>query len=84
MLRAAVCRSGGVIGVDKIDTMADDLMHGAAKLAQRRIDVRAQLLAAEAIPPHLNVRHEQRHPAIEISGVDGHRIADRELPDRQA
>ena len=73
--------SGGVV-VDDLDAVADDLVDRPVEPPHLGLDVLAQDLAALSPAPHVDVRHEQPDPRVEVTTVDGEGVADRQLLDR--
>src|SRR5207244_899832 len=80
-LRVAVDDTARVILVGEVDDVIGDLQDRHADHRERSIEVSAQRVAAVGVATHPNVVDEQRHEAVDVTGVGGERIAIRKLVD---
>jgi hypothetical protein len=82
---AAVRRAGGpvrVVGV-QVDSVPDNLVDGAPERPEQRVDGSAQSVPARGVLPDADVGDEEPNPRLDVTRVDRHPVADRQLSDGQ-
>ena len=82
VLGAAVHLARGVVAIDQVDLVPHDHVDRAIEAGQDRLEVAAHALGSRAgrlAHPHLG--DPQLHEGIEVTSIEGHGVADRQLLD---
>lgn len=82
MFGATVDRAGRMIGIDEVELVTADEVNTPIEPSQHSVEPMSQGLPPTTFRTRFDIVDEQGHQCIQVTRVESHRVATRQLADR--